>query len=274
MLSRLTSILFASILACSSVFAESVFFEWLPSEQGEMNGYNIYRSEQAGTGYTLLNPSPLDSDFVDSTISPATTYYYVVTGVDSQGTETTFSNEISLTPDESARFGSNDQLDQLSQQKALNLAVLTSSSEAEPQSVHLAMTNTLLDPALATTTDLAAVAARNISAPDGPALLDPDAPGPDHAFTAALVAMNVASIVDLASTYSALDRGGVEANPALAPFSGNKGSLAAVKLGMTSGTSYLLTKVHQRNRKAAFWMAIAATAAFSMAAIHNAGVGR
>ncbi len=59
-------------------------------------GYNVYRSTVSGTGYTKMNSSLVTGlTYTDSTVQSATTYYYVVTAVDSSGNESINSNEVS-----------------------------------------------------------------------------------------------------------------------------------------------------------------------------------
>jgi fibronectin type 3 domain-containing protein len=60
-------------------------------------GYNVYRGTAAGKeSATALNSAALTSPaFVDSTVSPGTTYYYVAKAVSSIGTLSANSNEAS-----------------------------------------------------------------------------------------------------------------------------------------------------------------------------------
>ncbi len=61
-------------------------------------GYNIYRSGQSGGPYTKLNSSPVAATtYVDATVQAGQTYFWVVTAVDSSGTESVFSNEVTAT---------------------------------------------------------------------------------------------------------------------------------------------------------------------------------
>jgi hypothetical protein len=61
-------------------------------------GYNMYRSAQSGGPYTKLNtPLITSATYVDASVVAAQTYYYVGTSVDSAGTETTYSNQVSAT---------------------------------------------------------------------------------------------------------------------------------------------------------------------------------
>jgi hypothetical protein len=58
-------------------------------------GYYTYRGTQSGGPYTKLNPSPLtDTSYSDGTVQSGTTYYYVVTSVDSESTESSYSNQV------------------------------------------------------------------------------------------------------------------------------------------------------------------------------------
>jgi hypothetical protein len=61
------------------------------------SGYNVYRSVTSGSGYTRIN-SALDSalSYSDSTVQDSQTYYYVTTSVNSSGTESAYSAEVSV----------------------------------------------------------------------------------------------------------------------------------------------------------------------------------
>ena len=60
-------------------------------------GYNIYRGSASGGPYSKLN-SALNSGttYTDSTVAAASTYYYVTTAVDSNGQESTYSNQVQV----------------------------------------------------------------------------------------------------------------------------------------------------------------------------------
>ena len=51
------------------------------NSESDLLGYNVYRSEASGGGYSLIS-QPVDSDFLDSAVTNETTYYYVVTALD------------------------------------------------------------------------------------------------------------------------------------------------------------------------------------------------
>lgn len=74
----------------------SVTLNWQASAS-TVSGYHIYRSATTGGPYSILN-STLDSNlsYNDSTVQSGTTYYYVVTGVDSTGVESGYSNQVTV----------------------------------------------------------------------------------------------------------------------------------------------------------------------------------
>ena len=73
----------------------SVSLTWNASTS-TVAGYNIYRSTVSGSGYTKINSSLVTTlTYTDSTVLSGTTYFYVTTAVDSAGTESTYSNQVS-----------------------------------------------------------------------------------------------------------------------------------------------------------------------------------
>jgi hypothetical protein len=75
----------------------SVSLSWTGSTTSGVTGYYVYRSTTAGSGYGRLNsgsPVPAPTTiFTDSTVQPGQSYFYVVTSVDSTGTESANSNQ-------------------------------------------------------------------------------------------------------------------------------------------------------------------------------------
>ena len=61
------------------------------------SGYNVYRTVTGGSGYTRIN-SALDAalSYSDSSVQDSQTYYYVTTSVNSSGTESAYSAEVSV----------------------------------------------------------------------------------------------------------------------------------------------------------------------------------
>ena len=78
--------------------SHSATLTWTASTTQTVVGYNIYRGGQSGGPYTKLNASPVAATtFVDATVQAGQTYFWVVTAVDSSGTESAFSNEVTAT---------------------------------------------------------------------------------------------------------------------------------------------------------------------------------
>ncbi|MGB7731394.1 MAG: choice-of-anchor D domain-containing protein [Candidatus Acidiferrum sp.] len=72
----------------------SVALNWNASTS-QVIGYRIYRSETSGSSYNLLTGTAVAAlTYTDITVSPGTTYYYVVTAVNSAGVESVYSNQV------------------------------------------------------------------------------------------------------------------------------------------------------------------------------------
>ena len=71
----------------------SVMLSWAASTSS-VSGYNVYRSTSSGSGYGKISSGLVSAlAYSDSTVQSGTTYYYVVTAVDSSGNESTDSNQ-------------------------------------------------------------------------------------------------------------------------------------------------------------------------------------
>lgn len=63
-----------------------------------VNGYYVYRGTTSGGPYTRLNASEDTSlSYTDSAVTAGQTYYYVVTAVDSNNVESSYSNQVAAT---------------------------------------------------------------------------------------------------------------------------------------------------------------------------------
>jgi hypothetical protein len=72
----------------------SVSLTWQASTSS-VAGYNIYRSAVSGGPYTKLNSSPDTATvYTDSAVTAGKTYYYVATAINSSGTESATSNQV------------------------------------------------------------------------------------------------------------------------------------------------------------------------------------
>jgi fibronectin type 3 domain-containing protein len=72
-----------------------VVLTWGASPSSATSGYNVYRSNTSGSGYTKISSTPVSGlTYTDATVASAHTYYYVMTAVDSIGDESGFSAEL------------------------------------------------------------------------------------------------------------------------------------------------------------------------------------
>jgi fibronectin type 3 domain-containing protein len=80
--------------ACAVGTPHSVTLNWVASTSANVTGYKVYRGTVSGGPYTLVNTSSVAAvTFVDSGVTSGVTYYYVVTAVDSAGSESSYSNQ-------------------------------------------------------------------------------------------------------------------------------------------------------------------------------------
>jgi ASPM-SPD-2-Hydin domain-containing protein/centrosomal CEP192-like protein len=71
----------------------SVSLSWTASTSSVV-GYNVYRGTQSGGPYDAITSAPdANKAYTDSTVVAGSTYYYVVTAVDSSGNESVYSNQ-------------------------------------------------------------------------------------------------------------------------------------------------------------------------------------
>jgi len=68
---------------------------WIANLEADLDYYNIYRSEESGSGYQLLFEACGETTFVDSTAQSDVEYYYfTVTAVDTSDNESEMSDEV------------------------------------------------------------------------------------------------------------------------------------------------------------------------------------
>jgi acetyl esterase/lipase/fibronectin type 3 domain-containing protein len=75
----------------------SVSLDWSDNAGSNLT-YSVYRSTNSGNYGSALTNGLVSSETVDSTAVNFTTYYYVVTAVDTNGAESALSSEVSVTP--------------------------------------------------------------------------------------------------------------------------------------------------------------------------------
>jgi len=75
--------------------SHSVTLNWAASSSSGVVGYYVYRSTTSGSSYSRINSSALSAvKYTDGTVSSGKTYYYVVTAVNSSGTESAKSGQV------------------------------------------------------------------------------------------------------------------------------------------------------------------------------------
>jgi len=70
----------------------TVSLSWQPSNS-PITGYRVYRSSVSGTDFIPLTATVTSLQYTDNTVASGNTYYYVVTAVDSSGSESPYSNQ-------------------------------------------------------------------------------------------------------------------------------------------------------------------------------------
>lgn len=84
-----------SLTGSGTLLHHSVSLGWNTSTSSNVAGYNIYRETSPGGPVTRINSALDTTPFdTDSTVQSGQTYYYVVTAVDSAGTESSYSNQV------------------------------------------------------------------------------------------------------------------------------------------------------------------------------------
>jgi fibronectin type 3 domain-containing protein len=75
-----------------------VDLDWDDNSEPDLDSYSVYRDTSSGGPYGQIASAVAASEYSDSTVTNGTTYYYVVTAVDSSSNESGYSNEASATP--------------------------------------------------------------------------------------------------------------------------------------------------------------------------------
>lgn len=84
----------------------TVSLDWVDNDESDLDGYNVLRATSSGGPYDQLNGAPeATSAWLDSTVVNGTSYYYVITAVDTSGNESGTSDEVSATPQSSGGDG-------------------------------------------------------------------------------------------------------------------------------------------------------------------------
>lgn len=83
----------AVLTVTSPPVQHSVSLSWKASTNTHVVSYNVYRSTISGSSYGLSASALGSPSYTDQTVQSGATYYYVVTAVDDQGRESTYSNQ-------------------------------------------------------------------------------------------------------------------------------------------------------------------------------------
>jgi hypothetical protein len=106
----------------------------------------------------------------------------------------------------------------------------------------------------------------------------PPSAGPSQSRPAALIPLYASfvtlQVLDLHSTAYALDRGAVEANPAIRGFVDNRVAMTALKAAGTAGVIYVSEKLRTKNKAVSLGLMIATNAAMTWVVQHNYRVAR
>jgi hypothetical protein len=77
--------------------APFVSLSWTASSSQNVTGYNVYRSTSKPGSYARINSSlDPDTNFTDTTVAPGSTYYYATTSVNTNGQESSYSNQVKV----------------------------------------------------------------------------------------------------------------------------------------------------------------------------------
>ena len=79
-------------------FDSEIDLSWDNVADAAWGSYNVYRSEESGTNYTSVATGLTQPAYTNSGLVNGTTYYYVVTSVQTNGSESAYSDETSGTP--------------------------------------------------------------------------------------------------------------------------------------------------------------------------------
>jgi hypothetical protein len=75
----------------------TVALSWKASTNSTVISYSVYRSTISGASYGLLSSAISGETYVDPAVQSGATYYYVVTAVDDQGRESSYSSQAAIT---------------------------------------------------------------------------------------------------------------------------------------------------------------------------------
>ncbi|UCG58742.1 MAG: fibronectin type III domain-containing protein [Phycisphaerales bacterium] len=89
-------------LTAAAEGSSEISLGWADNSESDLSHYNVYRSTTSGGPYSRRASNVAPSEYLDTGLMPSTTYYYVVTAIDTSGNESANSSEASATTDEAA----------------------------------------------------------------------------------------------------------------------------------------------------------------------------
>jgi hypothetical protein len=92
-------------LTATAAGSSQINLAWDDNSEPDLDSYNVYRSDSSGGPYDQVASGVAQSAHSDTGLSPLTTYYYVVTAVDTSDNESAESNEASATTSEGGGEG-------------------------------------------------------------------------------------------------------------------------------------------------------------------------
>ena len=89
-------------LVATAIKSTQIDLDWSNNSEGDLFGYDVYRSSTFGGPYTLIHGGATTSAYSDRSVSQLSTYYYVVRAIDTTGNESGNSGQASATTPSSA----------------------------------------------------------------------------------------------------------------------------------------------------------------------------
>ncbi|MCB1132239.1 MAG: hypothetical protein KDN05_14005, partial [Verrucomicrobiae bacterium] len=86
----------------------TAFLNWADNGEPDLAGYTVLRSSTSGGGYAVIASGLTSSDYVDASVTPGATYFYVVTAGDLSGNQSGNSAETTVVSKVLARWDFND----------------------------------------------------------------------------------------------------------------------------------------------------------------------
>ncbi|MFI5177503.1 MAG: DUF5658 family protein [Vicinamibacterales bacterium] len=115
--------------------------------------------------------------------------------------------------------------------------------------------------------------AQDLGASTSPGVRSESAPAKSALLSSLYASTAIMQGLDLHSTFTAFDRGAVEANPMVAPIASHPAALIVAKSAVAATTIYAAHRLSKRNKAAAIGMLVAVNSAYAVVVAHNYRVG-